>query len=118
MPEAVEEPYESSAGDEDGSEPGDETTTHSTLASVKQPLHPAAPTSTSLSTAATGLSPLSALASGLSSGPSPLQLLKPSPLAQLAALSHTPDVSPLAALSSSLKQQHSSNHADEEDYDT
>ncbi|KAL5463798.1 hypothetical protein EMCRGX_G032732 [Ephydatia muelleri] len=43
-------------------------------------------------------------------------LLKPSPLAQLAlSTAHTADVSPLAALSTSLKQQ--ANHTDEEDYD-
>ena len=114
--EAVEDTYESSGGEEDGSEPGEEATAPAPV--LKPSLQSAITTTHTLQAAAVpvGLSPLSALASGLSSAPSPLQLLKPSPLAQLAlSTAHTADVSPLAALSTSLKQQ--ANHTDEEDYD-
>eukprot|EP00731_Ephydatia_muelleri_P039185 Em1189g1a len=113
--EAVEDTYESSGGEEDGSEPGEEATAPAPV--LKPSLQSAITTTHTLQAAAVpvGLSPLSALASGLSSAPSPLQLLKPSPLAQLAlSTAHTADVS-LAALSTSLKQQ--ANHTDEEDYD-
>ena len=116
--ETTEETYESS-GEEDGSEPGEEVTSHPICAPTLKPSLQSAPTTSQAAAVPVELSPLLALASGsgLSSGPSPLQLHRPSPLAQLAAVStaHTAEISPLAALSSSLKQQ--TNHTDEEDYD-